>query len=364
MKKLPTIQDVSKILKTINREKALRLLGALLLLTASLAPFAFPQEIHATAATGYVRLDRLGINATGTATTGGLVCLTPEAGGTAGKVLITFPGTGTAGAASFGLNTTAGNWTLGTTNIPAGASAWPGIGSNPTSVAGAVMTVASSTLTNGTQYCFTFVGATTITNPSSIGSGNTLTGTIQTQTAGSAPIDTINYAVAIVTTNADQIAVTATVPQSVTFALSANAIAFGTLTLGSVITGGTTPTVTVTTNAASGYTAWVSSANAGLKSTGLGTTITSATADLSSAKGYGMQAGSATGNATVSSPYTASGTNVGALATTYTPFMTFTGPSIAAGDSVTLTLKAKADSTVKAATDYGDTLTITAAGSF
>lgn len=348
----------------MDREKAFRVFGALLLLIASVGPFVFPGKSDAVAATGYLRLDRLGISATGTATTGGLVCLTPQAGGTAAKVLISLPGTGTTGAASFGLNTTASNWTLGTTNIPSGATAWPGIGTNPTSVATNVITVASSTLTNGTQYCFTFVGATTITNPSSPGSGNTLTGTIATQTAGSGALDTINYALAIVGSNLDQIGVTATVPQSFTFALSSNSIAFGTLTLGSVITGGTTPTVTVTTNAASGYTAWVSSLNAGLKSTSLSNTITSATADLASNKGYGMQAGSATGNATVVSPYTASGTNVGALATTYSPFMTFTGPSIAAGDSVTLTLKAKADSTVKAATDYGDTLTVTAAGSF
>ncbi len=349
MLKLPTIKD----------RKLLHLGVTLVLLIASFAPFVLPQKTQATAVNGYVRLDRLGINATG----GGLVCMTPQGGGTAGKVVITFPGTGTAGAASFGVNSTAANWTVTTTNLPAGTSAWPGIGT-ATAVSGAAVTFPSSTLTNGTTYCFNFAAASTLTNPTAIGSGNTLTGTIQTQTSGASPIDTDTYALAIVTTNADQIAVTATVPQSFTFALSANSIAFGTLTLGSVITGGTTPTVTITTNAQNGYQAWVKSLNAGLNSAGTGGSIASSTIDLGTGKGYGMQSGSATGNASTTSPYNVSGTNVGALATTYTSFMSGTGPSIAAGDSVTLTLKAKADSTVKAASDYADTLTVTAAGSF
>lgn len=349
-----------RTLPLYNREKSFRLLGAILLLVASVAPFIFPASTNAVAVTGYLRLDRLAINATG----GGMVCMTPQNGTTVGKVVVTFPGTGTAGAASFGVNSTATNWTVTTTNLPAGASAWPSI-TTASAVSGAGVTFTSGTLTNGTQYCFNFAATNTLTNPSAIGSGNTLTGTIQTQTSGGSALETVNYAVSIVTTNADQIAVTATVPQSFTFALSANTIAFGTLTLGSVITGGTTPTVTITTNAQNGYQAWVKSANAGLSSAGTGGSITSATADLNVAtKGYGMQAGSATGNATAVSPFNVATTNVGVLATTYTPFMSYTGPSVAAGDSVTLTLKAKADSTIKAASDYADTLTITAAGAF
>lgn len=357
MRRLPIVKKY--YLKEIDRYLLFRVIAALILLVASLGQFLLPGKANATAASAYLRLDRISINATG----GGTVCMTPQGGGTAGKVVVTFPGTGTAGAASFGVNATAGNWTTTTTNLPAGSSAWPGIGT-ATAVSGAAVTFPSSTLTNGTTYCFNFAAASTLTDPSSIGSGNTLTGTVETQTSGASPIDTVTYALSIVTTNADQIAVTASVPQSFTFALGANSIAFGTLTLGSVITGGTTPTVTITTNAQNGYQAWVKSLNGALSSAGTGGTITSATADLASNKGYGMQAGSATGNATVVSPFTASGTNVGVLATSFAPFMSYTGPSVAAGDSVTLTLKAKADSTIKAASDYADTLTITAAGQF
>ncbi len=346
-----------KILPFVDRQKTFRFTGALLLLLGSLAPFILPGKVNATAVNGYVRLDRLGINATG----GALVCFTPQTVATEGKVVVTFPGTGSAGAASFGL-AAAGSFTVGTSNLPAGTTAWPSI-ATASNVTGAAVTFTSGDLTVGTTYCFNITG-TPITNPTAIGSGNTLTGTIQTQTSGASPIDTDTYALAIVTTNADQIAVTATVPQSFTFALSANSIAFGTLTLGSVITGGTTPTVTITTNAQNGYQAWVKSLNAGLSSTSTGGAITSATADLSSTKGYGMQAGTATGNAALVAPFNVSGTNVGVLAATYSPFMSSASTSVAAGDTVTLTLKAKADATVKAASDYVDTLTITAAGSF
>ena len=347
------------VLRKIERVTLFRVIAALILLVASLAQFLLPGKANATAASAYLRLDRLAINATG----GALVCATPQTVGTEGKVVITFPGNGSAGASSFGVDSTASNWATTTTGIPSGTSAWPSIANPATSVSGAAVTFTSGDLNAGTTYCFIITG-TPITNPSSIGSGNTLTGTIETQTSGGSPIDTVTYAVAIVTTNADQIAVTASVPQSFTFALGANSIAFGTLTLGNVITGGTTPTVTVTTNAQNGYQAWVKSANGALSSSGTGGTITSATADLSSTKGYGMQAGSATGNASAVSPYNVSGTNVGALATTFSPFMSASQPSIAAGDSVTLTLKAKADSTIKAASDYADTLTISAAGQF
>lgn len=342
-------------------KKAIRLTGAIVLLVASFGQFFLNPEIaHATPVNGFVRLDRLGINATG----GAMVCFTPQGGGTAAHVVVTFPGNGSAGAASFGL-AAAGSFTVNTTNILSGATAWPGIGTATNVTAGAV-TFPSSALTNGTTYCFNITG-TPITNPTAIGSGNTLTGTIVTQTAAPATIDTDTFALAIVTTNADQVSVSATVPQSFTFALAGTSVAFGTLTLGSVITGGTTPVVTITSNAQNGYEGWVKDSNAGLSSVSTGGSIASATVDLGSNKGYGMQAGSATGNAVVTTTgtaYNVSGTNVGALATTYTPFMSAPGSSVAAGDSVTLTLKAKADTTVKAASDYADTLTITAAGSF
>src|SRR5579872_455758 len=145
MGKLPTIQNITKALYLVDRKKAFRLTGAIILLIGSIFPFIFPATTNATNPSAYVRLDRLGINATG----GGLVCETAEGAGTEAHVVVTFPGNGTAGAASFGVNSTAANWTTTTTNLPAGTSAWPGIGT-ATNVTGAAVTFPSTDLTPGT----------------------------------------------------------------------------------------------------------------------------------------------------------------------------------------------------------------------
>src|SRR5689334_2261631 len=64
----------------------------------------------------YVRLDRMKVNTA----TGALVCAKPATALTEATVVIQFPSTYT-------LNTTAANWTVTTTNLPTGATAWPGI---------------------------------------------------------------------------------------------------------------------------------------------------------------------------------------------------------------------------------------------
>jgi hypothetical protein len=325
----------------------------------------FTFQVHATAATGYVRLDRMATSATGTASTGATICMTPQTTGTVAKVLISFPGNGTAGAASFGLSSTAANYTLGTSNIPAGSSAWPGIGSNPSSVATNVITVASSTLTLGTQYCFNFVGATTITNPSS--TGTNLTGTIQTQTAGSAPIDTINWATAIISN--DQIAVTASVPSTFSFSLSGNTATLGTLTT-SGATSASAITASVSTNANNGFLSWVKSANAGLNSPSSGGTLPSASfvatggniVDMASTSGYVLDVQN-TSSSTITAYYAGNGsTSGGNLSTNYQQTASSAAPVNNA--QFTLAVRARAAATTKAATDYADTLTVSASGQF
>lgn len=321
---------------------------------------------HATAATGFIRLDRLAASATGTASTGGTVCMTPQTTGTVAKVVVTFPGTGTQGASSFGVNSTTTNWTLGTSGLPTGATAWPGIGSNPSAISGAAVTVASTALTLGTQYCFTFVGASSLSNPTS--AGNSLTGTIQTQTSGAVAIDTIDISESIISN--DQIAVTANVPSTFSFSLSGNSASLGTLTT-SGATSAAAITATVSTNANNGFLSWVKSLNAGLSSPTTGGSLPSASfvatsgniVDMASISGYVLDVQAGTGSPSITAYYLGNAsTSGGNLSTSYQQTASAAAP--VNGDTFTLAVRARAAATTKAATDYADTLTVTAAGQF
>lgn len=142
---------------------------------------------------------RLSSQKTSTAT-GGTVCAqTPTSdNGTEASVQIIFP-------TGFTVNTTASNWTVDTLNLPAGGTAWPGIGTG-TGVSGQTVTFPSSSLAANTLYCFNFSGTNTITTPSSTGN---FPGTIRTRSSSNSTIDTIDYGVAIVSNN--ELSVTATV---------------------------------------------------------------------------------------------------------------------------------------------------------
>lgn len=161
----------------------------------------------------YLRLDRMKANVA----TGGTVCAKPASVATEGKVLVTFPSTYT-------VNTTAANWTVSTTNLPAGSTAWVGIGtaSSATSPAN-VVTFPSGDLTVGTLYCFNFIGTSTLTNAAAAAASQQAS--IQTQTSGSVVIDLTNIALANITD--DQIVVTAVVPPTFIFVLSGNVDDFG-----------------------------------------------------------------------------------------------------------------------------------------
>lgn len=95
----------------------------------------------------------------------------------------------------------------------------------------------------------------TDTGTGSLGTpANTTTGTVTVSTTeGAGDIDAANTAVDIITD--DQIAVSATVPPSITFTISSNTIALGTLSSAAVSTG--SHTVQTVTNAVSGYTTLV-----------------------------------------------------------------------------------------------------------
>ncbi len=309
----------------------------------------------------YIRLDRLAASTT----TGGTVCAQADTVATEADVQVVFP-------TGFTVNTTAANWTVTTTNLPSGATAWPSIGT-ASAVSGQTVTFPSGDLTVSTLYCFNFSGTSTLTNATA---GNDKTGTVTTRATGPTTIDSSGYALSIVSN--DQIVVTASVPATFSFALSGNTDTFtGNLSTTTTSTSGRT--VTIATNAASGWVAWVKSANAALNSVSTGASIATAGSldnaptDLASATGYVLDvnittdSGTGTGTVSQASNYGAeyNGTNTtsgGTLSTTFQPIAASNGTTD--GDILTLIERAKISAVQAAATDYTDTLTVVAAGRF
>ena len=123
----------------------------------------------------------------------------------------------------------------------------------------------------------------------------------------------------------------------------------------------------LSTNAVSGASIYITSLNGGLKSTTASYTLASSTADLASAgTGFGAQVASATqtsgGPLTSVAPYNGAGQNVGILNATFRQIFTTSAP-VTVGDG-SIQIKAKASNLTPSASDYGDTLTLTTAGTF
>lgn len=317
---------------------------------------------QATAFTqAYLRLDRMKASTA----TGGTVCANPATTATEADVQVTFP-------TGFTVNTTAANWTVTTTNLPSGATAWVSI-ATATAVSGQTVTFPSGDLTVGTLYCFNFAASSTLTTSTA---GSSKTGTIATRTSGPATIDSTSYATAVVSD--DQIVVSAVVPAIFTFALSANTDSFAAdLSTSTTSTSGVT--TTVATNAQAGWIQWVKSANAALSSVSASASIATAGSvddaptDLAATTGYVLDVDvttdSGTGSGTVSQAagYGAeyngtSATEGGTLSTSFQPIAASDGTTD--GDVLTLIERAKVTAVQAAASDYTDTLTVVAAGRF
>ena len=320
--------------------------------------FVFSPTASATAPTvSYIRFDRL---AAGSAISGTACLNTTDGGSSEDTVKITFP-------SSWTVSGTASDWTTTTTNLPTGASAWPGISSPATNVTSKTVTFSSTSLSSATLYCFNFAGAS-----STVGSaGNDQTGVWKTLSgSGSINNDLINYATSVVVAGADQVTVTGTVPSTFSFALSGTGVALGTLSTSAASSGNVT--MTTSTNARNGWVSWVKAVNSnstsGLYSSSSGGTISSpssfpTTTDLASATGVVLDADAGTGTPSIDAGYDGGNvTSGGHLDTTFNRMAYHTAP--ASGDTVTVNVRAKIAATQAAASDYTDTLTITAAGNF
>lgn len=306
----------------------------------------------------FVRFDRMKIS---TATTG-TVCAMPATVATEASVQVTFP-------TGYTVSTTTGNWTVNTTNLswPTGASAWPGIGT-ATTAAGQVVTFPSSDLTVGTLYCFNWTNSAALSVKSSATASNS--GSITTRDSVPATIDTASYATASIAD--DQIVVTATVPQTFSFALSGNTDALGTLSTAAVTTSPTPRTATVNTNAKNGWYVWARDANTGLTSAAAAYTIASTTPGANSTlsagtEGYnfGVTSTQTSGTGTISVPAGYVGTGAGQGGGLDTTLRTIASSNGTANNAV-LTLKNNAaiNATTPGATDYTDTITVIGAGLF
>lgn len=121
--------------------------------------------------------------------------------------------------------------------------------------------------------------------------------------------------------------------------------------------------ISLTTNGENGGRVYVSGTNAGLYSTIANHTIDAVSDNLAGiAEGFGAQ-GIAGGTLTVAAPYDQIGTDtVGIVDQTIRSIFYTTGPI--AGGSRSFLLKAKPSATAPSASDYSETLTVIASGSF
>lgn len=266
-------------------------------------------------------------------------------------------------------STTAGNYTVTTTGIPAGTTAMPGIATADL-VSGNTIRFPVTNLTNSTTYAFIITGSGLISNPAA---STTIFHTIFTRTGSdAATADTKD--VAVPTISDDQIAVTATVAPSFTFVFGNNSQSLGTLSSGSVISGSGTG-ITITSNSAGGWNAWVKSTSAGIVSANASKTIaTTGTIDAapstlsSGTEGYVLDTDLTTdaasgGTVTIDAEYNGTTTSQGGtLSTSFQPIASSNGT--ANGDVITLIPRVAISGVTPAASDYTDTLTVVGAGIF
>ncbi len=264
---------------------------------------------------------------------------------------------------------TAGNYTVSTSGLPGGVTAMPGI-ATADNVTGNTIRFPVTAMADSTTYGFFITGTGLLLNPDA---STTIIHTVFTRTGADAgTADTKD--IAVPTISNDQITISATVAPTFTFAFNNNSQSLGTLSTGSVSSGGGT-TITVTTNAGSGWNAWVRSTNAGLTSANASYTIATtgsidaADSTLSSGtEGYVLDADLTSdaangGTVSLSAEYDGGDTSSGGtLSTSYQSFATSNGA--ANGDVITLIPRAAISGLTEAAADYADTLTVVGSGIF
>ncbi len=266
-------------------------------------------------------------------------------------------------------STTATNYTVSTAGIPAGVTAMPGIATADL-VSGNTIRFPITALANSTTYGFFITGTGLISNPTA---STTINHTLFTRDSGDATTgDTKD--VSVPTISDDQIVITANVAPTFTFVFGNNTQSLGTLSSSSINSGSGTG-VTITTNATSGWNAWVKSTNAGLTSASTAHTIaTSGSIDgtpstlSTGTEGYVLDVDLTTdaaggGTVTLAGEYNGTTTSQGGtLSSSFQSVATSNGTSN--GDVITFVPRAAISGVTQSANDYTDTLTIVGAGIF
>lgn len=175
--------------------------------------FTLNNVLAAEFSQAYIRLD----SNKPSAPLSGTICTTPsDAGaGVESRIQITFP-------SDFNLNSNPANFTTNTTNLPDGATQWPGLGSSATSISNKTVILSSADLTDGASlYCFNFSAQSSTT-----GSTGEKLGNLTTENSSNAIIDSSDIGLNIITS--DQIQVMARVPGAPDdFAISLNKLTDG-----------------------------------------------------------------------------------------------------------------------------------------
>jgi hypothetical protein len=353
------------------------------LVTALLSPVEAAGFTNAVA-----RHSRMAISLANSTTDPILIIAKPASSGTDAGIGLAF-------SSGYTVNSTASNITVTTTGIPStyqglSLTAWPGIGSAATAVSSRNVTIASTDLSTSNTYAFLITGG--ITNPSSTGSQ-----TIKISTHTDSSPDFSNYTDAIdatrvgtyfVTdnggsTDGDQIVVTARVPPSYSFSLSANSITLDTAVATVEYPGGTengavsAVTATATTNANNGHSMFIrSGSSSGLTSTTLSASIAfsgtaadgSPTTLSAGTEGVVVDINSNTntsGSLTIDAEFNGASTSAGGTpSTSFQQIAYASGPAGTAGDKVDVVPRIATSATTQAADDYTQTFTVVGAGNF
>lgn len=339
---------------------------------------------------GLVRFDRMNASQ---ATTGTVCAKTTAAVITEAAVAVTFP-TGYTVSGTFGnwaVNTTSTGWPLDPADDTTPATAWTTIAAptNANQISGQTVQFTSGNLTASTWYCFNWTNTAALSIKASATNNNTgvittctnITDCANTGSGGGTTgnADTSNWATASVAASCgsvgcDQIAVTATVAPTFSFALSTNTAALSTLS----ITGTSASVInaTVSTNAYRGWNIWAAdpAGTPGLTSSNVAHTIAYSPAaggavhTLSAEEGYNLGVGTATGTTctavTSDAKFISGGTPFRGGGLDNTLRILAVSDGVADTCALPLTVNAMITAITPAATDYAGTMTVVAAGRF
>jgi hypothetical protein len=226
-------------------------------------------------------------------------------------------------------------------------------------------------LTVGTTYAFNIAISGTgigVTTPAA----GTQTDVVSTLVSGGAVLDSSSVASRFISD--DQVVITANVPPTFTFVLSGNTDAFTTDLTSGTVSKTLGIGLSVTTNAAKGWTGWIKSANAALSSVTTGQSIGTSGAVNATPEtcvvatdcyllSVGVTSGTGAGSLAADAEYAGNGTTTGGtFSTLYQPFAGRTGKT--SGDVIWFKALATMTATKEAGSDYTDTWTIIGAGNF